>query len=259
MFNISLKMTLTALKHSSRWSAVAVLALLPINGFSATVTDMLKQADAFRLAEGSSKVVTEVQLFESDELTSQHQYHVYTRPSRESLVVFKAASEEGQKMLMLQDKYWLLMPRSRRPIRITPMQKLLGEASVGDISTLTWSQDYNAELEGSEIINQQHTQRLRLQAKTRGASYYTITLWLQQEDNFPLKAELYLKSGKLAKVAWFTAGVQKGLKTVSEMRLEDAIQTNKTTRIKYVDSRAHQLPDKFYNPAYLSRQSVAHL
>jgi len=56
---------------------------------------------------------------------------------KETSVIFKSAVEAGQKMLMLQDNYWLQMPKSRRPIRITPMQKLLGEASVGDISTLS--------------------------------------------------------------------------------------------------------------------------
>lgn len=32
---------------------------------------------------------------------------------------------------MLGDNYWLLMPKSRRPIRITPMQKLLGKRRWG--------------------------------------------------------------------------------------------------------------------------------
>lgn len=76
-------------------------------------------------------------------------------------------------MLMLGDNYWLLMPKSRRPIRITPMQKLLGEASVGDISTLTWSDDYQASLEGEDSVQREdqssvETYRLALKAKPQG-------------------------------------------------------------------------------------------
>ncbi|WHI47966.1 hypothetical protein P0078_06170 [Microbulbifer sp. VAAF005] len=95
--------------------------------FSAVqVESMLAKADSYRLGESSSKVVTNIQVFKQGELESEDRYHVYTRPERKSLVVFKGVGEEGQKMLMLQDNYWLLMPRSRRPIRITPMQRLLG-------------------------------------------------------------------------------------------------------------------------------------
>ncbi|POB65316.1 outer membrane lipoprotein-sorting protein, partial [Vibrio vulnificus] len=109
--------------------------------------------------------------------------------------------EAGQKMLMLQDNYWLQMPKSRRPIRITPMQKLLGEASVGDISTLTWSEDYQGIWVASEKVQglageSVATQRLQLTAKTSGASYQIIDLWLTEQENFPLKADLYLRSGK---------------------------------------------------------------
>ncbi len=103
------------------------------------VVSMIKQADDYRLKETSARVVSLVSLYENEQLDKTREYHVYTRPNRESLVIFKSAVEAGQKMLMLQDNYWLQMPKSRRPIRITPMQKLLGEASVGDISTLTWS------------------------------------------------------------------------------------------------------------------------
>ncbi|MEE1673675.1 outer membrane lipoprotein-sorting protein [Agarivorans aestuarii] len=219
----------------------------------------LLEADSYRLQSASAKVVTEVSQFEKQQLKKQHRYNVYIRPERESLVVFKAQSELGQKMLMLGDNYWLLMPNSRRPIRITPMQKLLGEASVGDISTLTWSEDYQGELgEVSEIdgVNAQH---LQLQAKTSGASYQKIDLWVDQNSNFPLKADLYLKSGKLAKQAYFEQGQRDGRTVVTTMTLVDSIQTNKSTVIDYQSVQAHSLADKYYNPAYLSKQSLEQL
>jgi hypothetical protein len=34
---------------------------------------------------------------------------------------------------MLGDDCWLILPKSQRPVRITATQRLLGEASVGDI------------------------------------------------------------------------------------------------------------------------------
>lgn len=112
------------------------------------------------------------------------------------------------------------------------MQKLLGEASVGDISTLTWSEDYRGKwvqeidlklpMAGSVLVNQ-----LDLTAKTSGASYQRIELWLEKGCNFPIKANMYLRSGKLAKEAWFTKGVRGTRTSVIAMTLLDRIQPSK--------------------------------
>ncbi len=172
--------------------ATSDLATLDVNA-------MLKKADEYRMEDESSKVVSVVHLFKNNEREKTHQYHVYTRPQRQSLVIFKSKVEAGQKMLMLEDNYWLVMPKSRRPIRITPMQKLLGEASVGDISSLTWHNDYQGKHVKRENLTQSDgsivaSNKLLLTAKTKGASYRTIELWLAPETDFPIKANLILKS-----------------------------------------------------------------
>ncbi|WP_226647837.1 outer membrane lipoprotein-sorting protein [Microbulbifer variabilis] len=230
-----------------------------INYTAQEVEDMLAKADFYRLQENSARVVTEVQVYKNGELDSMDKYHVYTRPQRKSLVVFKGAGEEGTKMLMLQDNYWMLMPRSRRPIRITPMQKLLGGASVGDVATLTWSEDYQGAYAGQEMLQDRLVNRLNLSVKTKGASYQRINLWVDSKDYFPVKAELYLKSGKLAKIAHFISGQREGRQVVAEMLLQDTINTGTETRVIYESAQAHNLPEKYYNPAYLSRQSTAEL
>lgn len=221
------------------------------------VVSMVQRADDYRLKEPAAKVVSVVQLYHDGKLEKTNQYDVYVRENRESLVLFQSATEAGQKMLMLGDNYWLLMPKSRRPIRITPMQKLLGEASVGDISTLTWSEDYLPSLEEEELLQREdlssvETYRLALKAKIAGASYQAITLWLNKVDASPVKADLYLHSGKLAKVAWFSIEGDR----VAEMILLDKIQPLKRTVIEYQSVQPTRLDDKFYNPAYLIQNPV---
>ncbi|NVD08939.1 outer membrane lipoprotein-sorting protein [Vibrio sp. JPW-9-11-11] len=227
------------------------------------VDTMVKNADQYRLDSKAAKVVSLVSLFENGQLDKTRQYHVYTREERQSLVIFKSQVEAGQKMLMLADNYWLVMPKSRRPIRITPMQKLLGEASVGDISTLTWSEDYQASWVSNETVasGQQTilTNRLRLTAKTTGASYQAIDLWLDAHDDFPIKADLYLRSGKLAKQAWFERGTRDEQTRVTAMTLLDQIQPAKKTVIEYQSITPTVLEDKYYNPAYLVRNAIAEL
>lgn len=226
------------------------------------VTELIKKADNYRLSKQSAKIVSKVTLYKNLEIDKTRLYRVYTRENRESLVLFDSPVEAGQKMLMLGDNYWLLMPKSRRPIRITPMQKLLGEASIGDISTLTWSENYTGKWIKQEQLSVSDaagntqvvdTELLKLSAKTKGASYFTIDLWLQKHSSFPIKADLYLRSGKLAKQAWFTKGLRDGKQQVISMRLVDKIQKNQQTLIEYKQITALEIDNKYYNPAYLSR------
>jgi hypothetical protein len=133
--------------------AVMMLATLGLNALAADdgkVKTLLKQADEYRLALDSGRVETEVRSFKAGALDKTRLYAVYLKPGHRSLVLFRTASERGQKMLMLGDDYWLMMPSSQRPLRITPMQKLLGEASTGDIATMTWGEDYDGTISGEE-------------------------------------------------------------------------------------------------------------
>jgi len=93
---------------------------------AADIQTILKQADNYRLPQDTVQVETSVALYKKGKLDKERQYSVYIKPGRRSLVIFNSAVERGQKVLMLDDKFWMIMPKSRRPIRITPMQKLLG-------------------------------------------------------------------------------------------------------------------------------------
>ena len=252
MFNLLQKISLLLASAVMGWSV-----------YAQDVTTMVKNADQFRLDSDAAKVVTLVSLFEHGQLDKTRQYNVYTRKNRDSLVMFKSQVEAGQKMLMLDDNYWLVMPKSRRPIRITPMQKLLGEASVGDISTLTWSEDYQPSWISAETLmvegQAMSVNHLNLIAVTPGASYQKIELWLDQNDDFPLKANLYLRSGKLAKQAWFDKGERDGKTRVTAMTLLDQIQPAKKTLIEYQSITPMVLDEKYYNPAYLVRNALSEL
>ncbi|WP_081045033.1 outer membrane lipoprotein-sorting protein [Photobacterium kishitanii] len=228
------------------------------------VQQMLSTADSFRLQDDAAKVVSLVTLYQHNEVDKTRQYNVYTRANRQSLVIFKSAVEAGQKMLMLGDNYWLQMPKTRRPIRITPMQKLLGEASVGDISTLAWRYDYKASWYANENISDVSGKsvaayQLKLIAVTAGVSYQKIDLWIDKLTYFPLRADLYLASGKLAKQAIFSQGIRDDKPAVVAMTLLDSIQPSKKTVIEYQQVVPWKLDDKYYTPSFLSRSNTTEL
>ncbi|MBI5109866.1 MAG: outer membrane lipoprotein-sorting protein [Rhodocyclales bacterium] len=240
-------------------SAMVLLASISLGAAAADdakVKALLKQADDYRLAIASGRVDTEVRSFKGDTLDKTRLYAVYLKPGRRSLVLFRTASERGQKMLMLGDDYWLMMPASQRPLRITAMQKLLGEASTGDIATMTWSEDYDGSVSGEETIDGQACLKLDLVGQRKGVSYPRIVLYLAKKDRHPVQAELYVASDKLAKLARFRMGEVGGRRQVTVMTLVDHLQKERSTEVHYLSRTDKSLSDDYFNPAFLVRADL---
>jgi len=225
----------------NRQNLAAAAALFTITGAlgampacAADVKALLREADAYRVIDESSRVDTEAKVYKAGALDKTRLYTVYVKPGRRSLVVFRSPSERGQKMLMLGDDFWLVMPTSQRPLRITPMQKLLGDASTGDVASLTWAEDYDGKLEGETVIGGVPCLKLDITGQRKGVSYPRIVLYLAKNGHYPVQAELYVASDKLAKLAEFKLGEVNGRKLVSVMVITDKLQRFKRWRVVHL-------------------------
>lgn len=244
-----------------------LLFVAPVHA-AENVAALLKAADAFRLPAESVRTETHVELFKNDALDKERLYTVYTRPGRRSLVLMKSPSEAGQKVLMLADQFWLLMPDSQRPIRITANQKLLGEASTGDIATMTWSEDYDGTVKDevdcptppAGLVDTPPKNRrcllLDLAQARSGVTYARVELYLDKASKLPIKADLFVGSGKRAKEAWYFPKPVEGQPRIMSMVLLDDIQPNRRTVIRYRSIVPKAAPDEFFNPAALVRNPL---
>jgi hypothetical protein len=231
-----------------------LLIALPLRASDAEA--LLKAADASRLSADSVQVLTEVAQYRNGVLDKERRYAVFVKPGRRSLVVSRHPSEQGQKVLMLGERFWIILPNTRRAVRITPLQRLLGEASTGDVATLTWSEDYRGEIVGPAEAEGVPAIHLSLTARRGGVSYPRVELYLAERGHTPLRAELHVASGKLAKRATFTVAPVEGRLRVTEMTLEDAIQPGRSTVVRYLSVTPMEIPDRIYNPDYLVRSGT---
>ena len=218
---------------------------------------LLRAADRFRTGNGAEnlQVETQVTTFNRDgSPDKERRYTVFSQAGHRSLVLMRSPAETGQKVLMLGDDFWLLLPGSARPLRITPSQKLLGDASTGDIATLSWADDYTGNWVGEEVCEAQRPcLHLSLQAARKGLSYARIELWLGKTRHEPLAAELYVQSDKLAKLARFVLDKPAAPTQVDEMVLLDQLSTHKETRVRYLSRVPRQVPENWLNPMFLAR------
>src|SRR5450631_2690665 len=220
------------------------------------VSALLKDADRYRTGGDNMQIQTDVAVFHADGTPDKERtYLVFAQQHHQSLVLMQSPAEKGQKVLMLGDDFWLLMPNSQRPLRITPMQKLLGDASTGDIATLSWAEDYTGTVAGEERCGEpaQACLRLSLQAARKGVTYQRIELWLGKARHEPVKADLYVQSDKLAKQARFVMDKPAAPTTVTEMLLRDQLTNKKETQVRYLDRKEHTVPEAWLNPMFLAR------
>ena len=223
------------------------------------VPALLKAADRFRADPGKLEVQTEVTLRGRDgAVEKERSYTVWLQGERRSLVLMRSPAEAGQKVLMLGEDFWLLLPGSQRPVRITPMQKLLGDASTGDIATLRWADDYSGTVAAEEPCGEpaQPCLHLSLTASRKGVSYQRIELWLGKARREPVRADLYVQSDKLAKQALFEVDKPAAPTQVNAMLLRDQLTHKKVTQVRYLSRKPHTVPAAWLNPMFLARNPV---
>jgi hypothetical protein len=224
------------------------------------VGSLLKAADKFRMSSDNLQVETQINVINADGTPDkERRYKVFVQAGRQSLVLMQSPAEQGQKVLMLGDDFWLLMPGSQRPLRITPMQKLLGDASTGDIATMSWAQDYSAKLVGEEacdaqeLADKQTCLHLSLTAARKGVTYQRIELWIGKSRHQPVRADLYVMSDKLAKQARFVMDKPDAPTQVTEMVLSDQLSNHKSTHVRYLSRKERTVPAEWLNPMFLVR------
>lgn len=212
------------------------------------VDAILHKADSFRMPHASAQVDTLVQTFKDGKQDKEKRYQVLVRAGGKSLILFRSPGEAGQKVLMSGDDFWMQLPGSARPIRITPLQKLLGDASTGDIATLTWSGDYRGSVVREVDIDGVHCLELELAATRKTLSYQRVVLHVAKADYRPVHADLYATSNKRLKQARYSQ---------DRMVLVDEVATGRETVITTLASKPRQFGDELFNPMYLGRSDAA--
>jgi hypothetical protein len=121
---------------------------------------------------------------------------------------------------------WLLLPNAKRPVKVSPQQRMLGAAAGGDVARFRFSGDYSLTGEREELVDGVATRRLELQATQRKLSYQRAVLWLDGHGR-PLRSDFFYASGKLARTARFGAIVpEQGTQVLSSLDLEETSGKN---------------------------------
>jgi hypothetical protein len=150
----------------------------------------------------------------------QQAWRVMVRENGDARVEGLSEKERGRTVLMLKDQMWLLLPKVKRPVKVSPQQRLLGPAAGGDIARFRFSGDYVLGSEREEPVDGLPARRLELQAQRSNMSYQKAVLWLSGDR--PLRSDFFYASGKLARTATYGPIVtEHGVQVLSSLDLEE--------------------------------------
>ena len=179
-------------------------------------------------------------------------YRVYIKDYNKSLVGYLTPPKQnGNLLLMVGNDLWYYVKDTRKAVRITPLQRLSGGTSYGDITRLSWSEDYEAVLIGKSMIEMNgtsyHTINLELTAHSKGATYYKINLFIEEGTLYPRKADVYLQSGMMMKTLYFTRfEISHGKPMNREILFVDHMKNDEITTLKFEEVELKHVPDKYF-------------
>jgi len=213
-----------------------------------TAIEILEKSDLMRNGSGSAVVRTRITYYKNSQIEQQSLFDVYAKGQEKALVRALDPNQRGLRVLVLGDDFWMTLPDVSKPVRITPLQRLVGQASNGDVARTYFAADYTPVLLGEEKIKGHNCARLELTAKRKAATYQRIIYWVSLEDFSPVQADFFLLSGKNSKFAQFEEYRDfAGQRLLSRLTIYDKLVVNEKTTLEYLDYKARMIPDKYFN------------
>lgn len=141
-------------------------------------------------------------------------------------------------LLIMRGLYWMLLPRSEKPLQLSEQQVLDGDVSYGDLARGNLSRAFEPTLDGEETVRGDACFRLELKRTSYEASYPRIRCWVTQRKTRPRKFEYYGKTGALLKTVYYE-DYRKGPLGVRAMRIEveTAARPHEATTLTFSDIR----------------------
>lgn len=241
------------------------LCVVPDAHGTADAQSILAASDAVRNPSKPFGVVVTLIEYRNRKQTDATTLEVYSKADRtggqyRSLIRFVDPPRDASKLMLKNgNDLWFFDPASKASMRLSPQQRLLGQAANGDVVTVNLAKDYRAELLGVEDVTdgeraRRHCFKLRLVELSAEVTYHQVEMWVEAESARPVKALFYAESGRLLKTAYYRKfQPQLGVERPTEVVIIDGLDPNWVTIMRYSDYKWRDVPDAWLQRDYLPR------
>ena len=238
-----------------RLLAVGICLALALGAGAAPAREptLLQQVDAVRAPDSAFTFRVAVTTPDGDAL----KLSVRVSGQVNSLVRYlEPPRSAGRSLLFVERNMWVYVPGTRRVLRISPQQRILGGVASADVARVVYSLDYA--LDSVEELPEEGGERRRrlvLSGRSRGAAYGRIDLVAAGEEVRPLRASFFAASGRRhLKTAYFEGYREVlGRSRPTVLRVIDHLNADEETLIEYSDFALEDTPAAWFQPTYLKR------
>lgn len=230
-----------------------------------TAQAILAASDAVRNPEKPFSLTVALVEYKNGRQTDGNTLSVYSKADTNSgqfrsLIRFVAPARDANKLMLKNgNDLWFFDPSSKASIRLSPQQRLLGQASNGDVVTVNLAKDYKADLAGEESVQDGERQtrkcyKLALVGVAPDVTYNKIEMWIDVANSRPVKARFYTESGQLLKTAYYRRyQANLGVERPTEAVIIDGLDPNWVTVMRYSDYAYRDIPEAWLQRDYLPR------
>ena len=227
--------------------------------------EILAASDAIRNPAKPFSVTVTLTEFQAGKQVDTSTLTSYSRTQQQggqfsSLIRFVLpARDAGKLMLKNGNDMWFYDPTNKASVRLSPQQRLLGQASNGDVATVNLAKDYKATIAGEEEVldgerKTRKAYKLALVAVTPEVTYATIEMWVDVENNRPIKGRFYAESSRLLKTVYYRRfQPQLGVDRPTESVIIDGLNPQSVTLMRFSDYVARVIPDTWMQRDFLPR------
>ena len=246
---------------------VSALAMMATGGSWAapSAQEILAASDAVRNPSKPFALTVTLVEYRNGKQTDSNTLNVYSKADPNSgqfrsLIRFAAPARDMNKLMLKNgNDLWFFDPSSKASIRLSPQQRLLGQAANGDVVTVNLAKDYKADLAGEETVQDGERQprkcyKLALTGVAPDVTYNRIEMWIDTANNRPVKARFYTESGQLLKTAYYRRYQPAlGTERPTEAVIIDGLDPNWVTVMRNSDYAYREIPEAWLQRDYLPR------
>lgn len=247
--------TLVILAASSYGGAVsAETAVSNPSAGAPDVTQILTNMEYLRGFRGTGfNFTADVISMENGSTSEENQLDVKISEAGDALIeVLTPKSQRGRRTLLHGRDIWLYLPSSSNIIRIAPLQRVFGFASIADVLNVSYLSGYAVE---SSHVAESGLLQLTLKAKNEQTTYSRIDLDYDVAKNRPVETRHYTASGRLLKsIQYKEFRSFDGSPKVEKIAIFDALRKSSVIWMKMSEYHKASYPESLFTKYALSEK-----
>jgi formylglycine-generating enzyme required for sulfatase activity len=204
-----------------------------------------------------SSAVLVVQEQENGKVVRQDSYQAFFQ-GQDVLLLRKTLPEadRGRSILLRKNDMWIELPSARRPLQLSPEQRLTSEALIVDVARANFKRDYTV----TRVIEESGPEPLLhvfLDTAGKGAPYLHVEFWADKKTGSPKRAIFRSASGTLSKTCEYGSYRQVlNMERPLHLVCSDPGRANWSVELSFSNWQATRIDPRFLVPSALGKEEA---